>query len=179
MMLKIFYLTGGLSFYVLCGSFGEVTCPQTESLSELLLRVKLNPTSMGCSFVFLHRALLCNYIDQHNAPFLKEYFNFCVVLYMFRNLEFIFRKTVVRIGMLQHVLHASVQAVLQVEETACTDADRTLLQHTCAYSRLPEDEPSVSKHVKDAIKIKIVIYKRYIFWLILCNYTMFIIKFII
>ena len=57
MMLKIFYLTVGLSFYVLCVSFGEVRCLYTESLSELLFRVENNPTGTGCSFVFLHRAL--------------------------------------------------------------------------------------------------------------------------
>jgi len=30
------------------------------------------------------------------------------------------------------------------------------LYHTCTYSRLPEDEPSGSKHVEDIVKIEIL-----------------------
>ena len=29
--------------------------------------------------------------------------------------------------------------------------------HSCPYSRLPEDEPSGSKHVEDIVKIKILV----------------------
>jgi hypothetical protein len=29
--------------------------------------------------------------------------------------------------------------------------------HTCTYNRLPEDEPSVSKHVEDIVKIKTLV----------------------
>jgi len=31
------------------------------------------------------------------------------------------------------------------------------LYHTCTYNRLPEDEPSGSKHVEDMVKIKILV----------------------
>jgi len=40
--------------------------------------------------------------------------------------------------------------------TAYTAACKTLY-HSCIYSRLPEDEPSVSKHVEDTKKLKIKI----------------------
>jgi len=32
-----------------------------------------------------------------------------------------------------------------------------LPNHTCTYIRLPEDEPSGSKHVENIIKIKILV----------------------
>jgi len=35
--------------------------------------------------------------------------------------------------------------------------------HTCTYNRLPEDEPSGSKHVEDMVKIKIYIIYIYIY----------------
>ena len=35
-----------------------------------------------------------------------------------------------------------------------------VLYHNCTHNRLPEDEPSGSKHVEDNIKIKIFVYKR-------------------
>ena len=48
-----------------------------------------------------------------------------------------------------------------------------MLYHTCTYNRLPEDEPSVFKHVKD-IKIQNLKYefrKCAFRWFILFNYT--------
>jgi len=34
------------------------------------------------------------------------------------------------------------------------------LYHSCTYNRLPEDEPSGSKHVEDIVKIKILVQLR-------------------
>ena len=31
------------------------------------------------------------------------------------------------------------------------------LYHTCTYSRLPEDEPSGSKHAEEIVKVKILV----------------------
>jgi hypothetical protein len=57
---------------------------------------------------------------------------------MFRTRGFVFRKTVVYTGLVMHVKH-------------------TISYHNCIYNRLPENEPSGSKHVEDIKKLKIKI----------------------
>jgi hypothetical protein len=41
------------------------------------------------------------------------------------------------------------------------------LYQTCTHNRLPEDEPSGSKHVEDTTKIKILVYKCAFCWVVL------------
>ena len=36
------------------------------------------------------------------------------------------------------------------------------LYRNCTYNRLPEDDPSGSKHVEDVVRIKILVYQTYI-----------------
>jgi len=74
-------------------------------------------------------------------------FNFGV-FYMFRIRGFIVRKTVVYTVMLWYVSHVSVQAVsitfFYLQDCLCW-----YTYHTGIHNRLPEDEPSASKHVED------------------------------
>jgi hypothetical protein len=73
-------------------------------------------------------------INQQNAHFLNQYFNFfliCDVFYMFRTRGFIFREKVVYTVMAQYVLHV----ILYVEEYVVWN----VLCHYCVYSRLPKD----------------------------------------
>ena len=60
-------------------------------------------------------------INQQNAPFLNQHFNFFDVFYMFHILGFIFRKMVVYTGMVLCVLHALEYAInLEKEHFAGT-----------------------------------------------------------
>jgi len=60
---------------------------------------------------------------------------------MFLTRGFIFSKTVV------------CAVMLMVRFTCITKTD-TCKTHNCIYNRLPEDEPSDSKHVEDIKKLK-------------------------
>ena len=60
---------------------------------------------------------------------------------MFRTQGFIFSKTVVY----------TVKVMVRFTCITKTDACKT---HNCIYNRLPEDEPSGTKHVEDIKKLK-------------------------
>jgi len=71
--------------------------------------------------------------------------------------RFIFRKTVVRTGMVQFVnMHQHKEACRWKSTAHTVQATRQLimmhinkLHHTCAYGRLPLDELAGSKHEED------------------------------
>ena len=78
--------------------------------------------------------------------------------------------------MVQYVLHALVQAVLQADEcfsaykTAFTNACKAYY-NTCIHNCLPEDEPLGSKRVEDFKKLKYCFRKCAFLWFILYKYS--------
>jgi hypothetical protein len=44
------------------------------------------------------------------------------------------------------------------------------MYHACTDNRLPEDEPSDSKHVEDIVKIKILVQQRCIFFVYIIQF---------
>jgi len=68
---------------------------------------------------------------------------------MFRTRGFIFGMTVVRTGMVSFLFTCSgLRSLVGAYTTLC----KPKLYHTCTYNRLPEDEPSGSKHVEEILK---------------------------
>jgi len=75
---------------------------------------------------------------------------------MFRTRGFIFRKTVLPTCMVLFVYMPTVAALYRLQDCLYR-WHVNKLYHTCTYNRLPEDEPSGSKHVEDMVKIKILV----------------------
>jgi len=72
---------------------------------------------------------------------------------MLRTRWFIFRATVFRTVAAWYVLHANDISSLVGGRVCSVDT----LYYTSIYNRLPEDEPSGSKHAEDNVKIKILV----------------------
>jgi hypothetical protein len=96
------------------GSFSVIS--SNVGLGLLCCFFSLNFSSNICSY-FSHIAYIqlvdmktkLYNINQQNTPVLNKYFNFYDVFYMFRTRGFIFRKMVVRTGMVYgYVLHNDI-----------------------------------------------------------------------
>ena len=75
---------------------------------------------------------------------------------MFRTRGFIFRKTVLSMCIVLFVYMPTVSALSHLQDYLYRWYVNKLY-HTCTYNRLPEDEPSSSKHVEDIVKTKTLV----------------------